>query len=417
MAVMSILSVCVIIGCSDSKSTTDNPIEPITSITTTISTTSTTTTTITTTITASTTTTTTDPNTRKPYDINKDRTYDATARYDLNVYNSGEVVSTIKSGEKFRISSLQIDSEGYFWYVLHNGTGIVHEDGVDSPYQQYCDLLRNLYGSDERIHHNTYHQYDINNDGTNEWFIQLGTCMAEYRYAIYTVMEGDSNISKVGEIPDGSLYIDDTGNVIVADGYMGNETVSQVYFDGKTVYSEILYERGNLEEYSTPGDLLEINQLSDAFGESYINPYSIISEPEYIEPENPEPAVTSFSDDELRTIATKLGVPADLNIWCEQSTPYEDTSIGMWLIAVTIYNDNTAVAYAAVDTASLDPMKSIMSYTPLIVEETTDPYAPPPDEYWETPNVHCPYCGYEWFTSSVGIEGFWCAECGGNFMP
>lgn len=33
----------------------------------------------------------------------------------------------------------------------------------------------------------------------------------------------------------------------------------------------------------------------------------------------------------------------------------------------------------------------------------------------EPPNVTCPACGYSWFTTGVGIEGFFCPECGVNF--
>lgn len=35
----------------------------------------------------------------------------------------------------------------------------------------------------------------------------------------------------------------------------------------------------------------------------------------------------------------------------------------------------------------------------------------------ETPNVWCPNCGYGFFTSGVGTEGFTCPSCGHNWMP
>lgn len=33
----------------------------------------------------------------------------------------------------------------------------------------------------------------------------------------------------------------------------------------------------------------------------------------------------------------------------------------------------------------------------------------------ESPNVTCPACNYSWFTTGVGIEGFFCPSCGVNF--
>lgn len=35
----------------------------------------------------------------------------------------------------------------------------------------------------------------------------------------------------------------------------------------------------------------------------------------------------------------------------------------------------------------------------------------------ETPNVWCPNCGYGFFTSGVGTEGFTCPACGHNWLP
>lgn len=35
----------------------------------------------------------------------------------------------------------------------------------------------------------------------------------------------------------------------------------------------------------------------------------------------------------------------------------------------------------------------------------------------ETPNVWCPNCGYGFFTTGVGIEGFTCPSCGHNWLP
>ncbi len=38
-------------------------------------------------------------------------------------------------------------------------------------------------------------------------------------------------------------------------------------------------------------------------------------------------------------------------------------------------------------------------------------------QYGEEPNVWCPSCGYGFFTTGVGIEGFICPECGHNWLP
>lgn len=35
----------------------------------------------------------------------------------------------------------------------------------------------------------------------------------------------------------------------------------------------------------------------------------------------------------------------------------------------------------------------------------------------DTPNVWCPNCGYRFFTSGVGTEGFTCPSCGHNWLP
>ena len=35
----------------------------------------------------------------------------------------------------------------------------------------------------------------------------------------------------------------------------------------------------------------------------------------------------------------------------------------------------------------------------------------------ETPNIWCPNCGYGFFTSGVGTEGFTCPNCGHNWLP
>ncbi len=35
----------------------------------------------------------------------------------------------------------------------------------------------------------------------------------------------------------------------------------------------------------------------------------------------------------------------------------------------------------------------------------------------ETPNVWCPNCGYGFFTTGVGTEGFICPNCGHNWLP
>lgn len=61
-----------------------------------------------------------------------------------------------------------------------------------------------------------------------------------------------------------------------------------------------------------------------------------------------------------------------------------------------------------------------------IVEECTDDYG----NIWgrlksgagwiwlgEEPNVWCPNCGYEFFTTGVGADGLYCPECGFNWMP
>ena len=39
------------------------------------------------------------------------------------------------------------------------------------------------------------------------------------------------------------------------------------------------------------------------------------------------------------------------------------------------------------------------------------------DDYFGEPNVFCPECGYSWFTTGVGIEGFTCPECGAKWLP
>lgn len=42
---------------------------------------------------------------------------------------------------------------------------------------------------------------------------------------------------------------------------------------------------------------------------------------------------------------------------------------------------------------------------------------PPPENFGTEPNVWCPNCGYGWFTTGVGIDGFYCSQCGYNWLP
>lgn len=41
----------------------------------------------------------------------------------------------------------------------------------------------------------------------------------------------------------------------------------------------------------------------------------------------------------------------------------------------------------------------------------------PPENFGTEPNVWCPNCGYGWFTTGVGIDGFYCSQCGYNWLP
>lgn len=139
-----------------------------------------------------------------------------------------------------------------------------------------------------------------------------------------------------------------------------------------------------------------------------------------------------LSDKQLRYVATQLGVPEDMQLTYTQSSPTYWDSAEMWITYVNVYQNGVSIASAGVNAYTGLPERSIqMYYPPYDSSESNwgdgdnnrDPEEINGDssDYWspydDTPNVYCPSCGYGWFTTGVGDEGFVCPSCGYNWYP
>lgn len=140
----------------------------------------------------------------------------------------------------------------------------------------------------------------------------------------------------------------------------------------------------------------------------------------------------ALSDKQLRYVATQLGVPEDMQLTYTQSSPTYWDSAELWITYVNVYQNGVSIASAGVNSYTGLPERSIqMYYPPYDSSESNwgdgdnnrDPEEINGDssEYWspydDTPNVYCPSCGYGWFTTGVGDEGFVCPSCGYNWYP
>lgn len=139
-----------------------------------------------------------------------------------------------------------------------------------------------------------------------------------------------------------------------------------------------------------------------------------------------------LSDQQLRYVATQLGVPEDMQLSYTQSSPTYWDSMEIWITYVNVYQDGVSIASAGVNSYTGLPERSIQVYYPPYDPnessfndgddnrdpseiENSNPYEWTPDE--DVPNVSCPNCGYSWFTTGVGTEGFTCPNCGFNWAP
>ena len=140
----------------------------------------------------------------------------------------------------------------------------------------------------------------------------------------------------------------------------------------------------------------------------------------------------ALSDKQLRYVATQLGVPEDMQLTYTQSNPTYWDSAELWITYVNVYQNGVSIASAGVNSYTGLPERSIqMYYPPYDSSESNwgdgdnnrDPEEINGDssEYWspydDTPNVYCPSCGYGWFTTGAGDEGFVCPSCGYNWYP
>lgn len=183
----------------------------------------------------------------------------------------------------------------YYSEILPNGKldimGVVkltiaysfEEDDSEQEEQEKEIDLTDLYNSEygplideasakldnQTITLSTYYCYDIDKDGIKELLLPEGTCVADYRYNIYTL---ENNKSKfLGEVPGNVvLYSDENGGtekyIIGVEGHMGVQSIYHIKIEeGQVVCEKISTEELDETEpyYSNPYPLEEC--LLDAY--------------------------------------------------------------------------------------------------------------------------------------------------------
>ena len=338
------------------------------------------------------------------YKAENDKTFHATLTVDTaDIYDSKyENIDSISNDKKLQTDDFLIDGDGFFYFhILGEKDHYIFEESINGPYVQYIQLIRDMYYAEP---YNTVAQFDIDKDGTNEWLFQTGSAEYEYKYDVYSVASNDADIELLGSIPFGNLFVDKDDNLILQQGHMGVETDYSVTIKNNEISYDTLYTQENVDEYSKPGKEISTKSFIDILGENYINPYNTPEVPE--NSNNSDEIPDELSQDALYNVATALNVPDYMTISFKQSEPVYWEAVGTWLTYVEVISDDKIIASAAVDLYTGEPAREINNY-----DDT-------PDFLIEAkPNVKCPDCGYSWFVTGVGADGFTCSQCGRNFMP
>lgn|GEM_PF-1033190 len=141
-----------------------------------------------------------------------------TLEVSFRLKDSEPVFISNKQVEEAKSTDSAIDYRGVYAPILKS---------VQSKYEYGSDLF--------------YYIYDMDKDGVKELFVLTGTCDANYMYQVYTIADGASK--QLGSVSgfESLIGADSAGNLYLCFGYMGDEAVEQIIYNGSSITTKQIF--------------------------------------------------------------------------------------------------------------------------------------------------------------------------------
>ena len=271
----------------------------------------------------------------------------------VSPYYNDKDARKVNFGDPFIAIDFTYDNCGGVWLKTTKNDWVLDAEG----WSRYFNLIDYMKYEYDMNRDNCYFTYDVDHDGSLEWFLQEGDARSNSFYYVFSPTADFPYCA--GTIVHGILYETDDGELVLQDCYSGGETLYRITYKNGIIDAKMIYDR-TVDSYSTPGTEIK----------GYTYDY--------------------FFDGRIPRIAGDYPPFHDFEL--EEETEYFDDSY------YDDYDDNYD-----------DYEDDYSDYT----EEPED------DDWtdWETPNVWCPECGYGMFITGIGDEGIDCPDCGANYFP